>query len=499
MCLSIRAACIEMYLTLCAHKMPTRVEDKNRILADTPQKAANPTPVKSELSLSEKQKQLSKFLVRENLAIRAELASQKKRYKKLEKISLVLGAPWLILLAPLTILWAVGRVVSKARKPKRSSNIELIQNGELDREKVSRAFYILQVFGLDLALTELENGPVSAPPGASALFEAHEATNDTVWAEATNHWLAHQSSCRIDVIPGDAPRFGRLRFSEITPVESGPKISVIMPAFNAEQWIELAARSILNQSWRNLELIVVNDRSSDRTGEILEELSKTDTRMRVLHNPVNVGPYVSKNAALSFATGEYITGHDADDIALPDRLHRQVGYLISDSQTAGVIGQMIRVNKTGVLSVTSTINNMSFDGIHRIAMISLMVRRDVVDRFGYWDCVRFGADSEYRARLTAHLGNRLKTVPDLTMICLNDDDNLTNDPKYGTQTVGGMSPVRRAYQDNWLTWHSKKKPAVIHREFSNAYRPFSAPSEMLVPQDDIETLRAYYASLLEQA
>ncbi len=428
----------------------------------------------------------------ENRVIQAELALQKKRYSKLKKILFVASAPWLILLAPLTIIWVAKRIVRKQRKDALSSEFELAQGKKLNRNKILYAFLWLQSVGLDRALTKLDEDPETTPKGARALFKAYEASDDTAWAEATNRWLAYQSQCRVIVTPGDGPRFKRLSFSKIAPIESGQKISVIMPAFNAEKWIEPAVGSILNQSWRNLELIVVNDKSTDRTGEILNDLAQTDSRLRVLHNPVNVGPYVSKNVALSFASGDFVTGHDADDIALPDRLHRQVNHLISNPCEAGVIGQMIRVDETGALSVASKISGTSFDGIHRTAMISLMVRRDVIDRFGYWDCVRFGADSEYRARLSTYLGRHIKTVPDLTMICLSAPESLTNDPDYGLIETGGMSPIRIAYRDNWLAWHKANRMSAMHREFSNASRPFDAPREMLVPQADIETLQSHY-------
>ncbi len=467
-------------------------DKSNNIHRGFPSKSVDVSPADLRPVQSARQIRFLEILDDENRAARAELALQKKRYRKLKKISFIASAPWLILLAPLTILWAVRRIIRKQRKNALSSEIELVQDEKLNRNKILHAFLWLQSVGLDRALTKLDEDPETTPKGTRALFEAYEASDDTAWAEATNRWLTYQSQCRVTVTPGDGPRFKRLSFSQIAPVESGQKISVIMPAFNAEKWIEPAVGSILNQSWRNLELIVVNDKSTDRTGEILNDLAQTDSRLRVLHNPVNVGPYVSKNVALSFASGDFVTGHDADDIALPDRLHRQFEHLTSDPSNAGVIGQMIRVDETGALSVASKVSGMSFDGIHRTAMISLMVRRDVIDRFGYWDCVRFGADSEYRARLSTYLGRHIKTVPDLTMICLSAPESLTNDPDYGLIETGGMSPIRIAYRDNWLAWHKANRMSAMHREFSNASRPFEAPREMLVPQADIETLQAHY-------
>ena len=107
----------------------------------------------------------------------------------------------------------------------------------------------------------------------------------------------------------------------------GPLITVIIPVWNGADTIETSGISILNQTWQNLELIIVDDFSDDNTWNVLQRLSKKDKRIILIKNNVNVGPYVSKNRALLQAKGEWITGQDADDWSHPLRLERQINFI----------------------------------------------------------------------------------------------------------------------------------------------------------------------------
>lgn len=457
---------------------------------------SNVADLEKRLAKAEEQVAILAQLEADSRGAHRKTIAQKAKFQRHLRIASI---PWLILLAPLTAIWAVVYLVKKvtAKRPQKSLSEEmgLYGNPKFNTRHVFDAFMLLKTFGSQEAIQALDDDPASTPDGAKALFEAYDAPSDAAWEEATNRFLATQSKCRLKVAKGEAPRFGRISFDEATAIERDQKISVIMPAFNAEKWLELAVGSILNQSWRNLELIVVNDKSTDGTGAMLDALAKTDDRLIALHNPVNVGPYVSKNVALSFATGDFITGHDADDIALPDRLERQVTYLRENSKLEAVIGQMVRLDDAGCLSFAKKAGSASYDGLHRPAMISLMMRRAVFDRFGYWDSVRFGADSEYLARLRTHIGPQIKEVPDLTMLCLSAPESLTNNVEHGITAAGGLSPIRVQYKDSWRAWHIANSAGALHRAFSNANRPHDAPDKMRVPQADIETLQAHYAAL----
>jgi len=101
---------------------------------------------------------------------------------------------------------------------------------------------------------------------------------------------------------------------------TAPKISVIVPAYNVEQYISKCIESIVNQTYKNLEIIIINDGSTDKTGEICEHYSKKDDRI-ILVNQENQGVSMARNNALDIASGDYISFVDSDDWVEPDIFH----------------------------------------------------------------------------------------------------------------------------------------------------------------------------------
>ena len=101
-------------------------------------------------------------------------------------------------------------------------------------------------------------------------------------------------------------------------------ISVVMPAYNAEKTIRHAIDSVLSQSYKDFELIVINDSSKDTTKEIIEEYINRDKRVRIINNNVNSGVSFSRNKGVFNAKGEYIAFLDSDDIWRQDKLEKQL-------------------------------------------------------------------------------------------------------------------------------------------------------------------------------
>ena len=124
-----------------------------------------------------------------------------------------------------------------------------------------------------------------------------------------------------------------------------PKVSVVMPAYNAEKYIGEAIESILNQTYTDFEFIIINDGSTDRTKEIILEYD--DPRIVLLENEKNSGIVVTLNKGLDAAKGEYIARMDADDISLCNRIERQVMFLDSHKHI-GVVGSALQVFGDGI-------------------------------------------------------------------------------------------------------------------------------------------------------
>lgn len=106
-----------------------------------------------------------------------------------------------------------------------------------------------------------------------------------------------------------------------------PDISVIMSVYNGETYLKEAIESVINQTFKNWELIVINDCSTDSTAEILENFQAMDDRVKVHTNEVNLKLPSSLNKAISLSRGKYIARMDADDICLPNRLEKQFEYM----------------------------------------------------------------------------------------------------------------------------------------------------------------------------
>ncbi len=106
-----------------------------------------------------------------------------------------------------------------------------------------------------------------------------------------------------------------------------PKISVIMSVYNGEDYLAETIDSVINQTFKNWELVIINDCSSDKTAEILKSYSQKDERIKVYTNEINLRLPSSLNKAIALSNGNYIARMDADDICLPERFEKQYKFM----------------------------------------------------------------------------------------------------------------------------------------------------------------------------
>ena len=111
--------------------------------------------------------------------------------------------------------------------------------------------------------------------------------------------------------------------------DNGLLVSVIMSVYNEkDKWLMEAIESILNQSYKNLEFIIILDNPNNKILDVLiEKYCENDTRIRYFKNEINIGLVKSLNRALGYAKGDFIARMDADDISMPDRIEKQYDYL----------------------------------------------------------------------------------------------------------------------------------------------------------------------------
>ncbi|HNV01493.1 MAG TPA: glycosyltransferase family A protein [archaeon] len=106
-----------------------------------------------------------------------------------------------------------------------------------------------------------------------------------------------------------------------------PKISIILPVYNDEKYIKESLDSILNQTFNDFELIIINDNSKDDTMKIIKNYTKIESKIKIINNKKNIGVYRSINKGLKKAKGNYIARMDSDDICYKNRLQTQYDFL----------------------------------------------------------------------------------------------------------------------------------------------------------------------------
>lgn len=112
--------------------------------------------------------------------------------------------------------------------------------------------------------------------------------------------------------------------SSVESIKGSPLVSIIMPAYNSEKYITDAICSVINQTYENWELLVLDDGSQDKTCKIVEELAVQDKRINLLPNKKNMGTAKTRNRGIDLSNGEFIALLDSDDIWYPDKLRKQL-------------------------------------------------------------------------------------------------------------------------------------------------------------------------------
>jgi len=255
-------------------------------------------------------------------------------------------------------------------------------------------------------------------------------------------------------------------------VKTGPLVSVIFPAYNSETGIGTAIDSILAQTWKNLELLVVDDCSTDQTATVIKEYAQRDDRITFYSTPVNSGPYVARNIALAAATGEYVTINDADDWSHPEKIATQVRHLEENEAIIANTSEHSRLTEDLKLYRRGTPGLYIFSN-----MSSLLFRREpVMEKLGYWDSVRFAADGEFKRRLLKEFGKDkivdLQTGP--LSLPRQTVTSLTGSSAFGYN--GFFMGVRKEYVES-LSYHHEQTRSAYY-PFPEQERPFPVPEPM---------------------
>ena len=271
---------------------------------------------------------------------------------------------------------------------------------------------------------------------------------------------------------GGHPPFDRLTAAELDGVDDPARVSVIVTAFHPDQGLITAVRSILAQTWRNVEVLIVDDASPGEYDEILARAVAMDPRVSLVKQPVNQGTYAGRNAGLDAASGEFIAFQDSDDWSHPRRLELQVRPLLENPRLVATTTDGLAV--TDQLVMTRPAVRRS-----RFNPSSLLFRRaQVMDRIGYFDQVRKAADSEYIGRIGAvwgaHAIRHVESEP-LALIRLSQGSLSRTEIR-----AYWMHPARVAYISAYQQWHGRiaARSVTPYLDRDSRERPFATPDHL---------------------
>jgi glycosyltransferase involved in cell wall biosynthesis len=164
-----------------------------------------------------------------------------------------------------------------------------------------------------------------------------------------------------------------------------PQVSVIVPAYNVEKYIDQCISSILNQTYVNTEIIVVYDKSPDNTRRLLDKYAQG---IHLIEHQEKTNTSIAKNAALRIARGSYVAFCDADDVWVPAKLEEQVAFLERHPQIGLCYTNIIVIDDSGNIIGKKEAPLWNREKLMRLPLLilsSVMVRRTLLNEIGYFD------------------------------------------------------------------------------------------------------------------
>lgn len=226
------------------------------------------------------------------------------------------------------------------------------------------------------------------------------------------------------------------------------KVTVIVTTYNASETIDSCINSLLQQSWHNLEIIVVDDASTDDTLLRLQHLSAHNTSIKVIALPQNVGTFAAKSIGAQYATGEFLTCQDSDDWAHPQKIAEQVQPLIEDASIIATTSHWLRLDHDGQYYIRQLYPFMRQNPASPLFRLA-KVKKEI----GLWHIVRTGADSEFFERLKLVFGSdKIIVVKKPLTIASHRPNSLMTSEQFGIYNRTAAL-ARLDYWEAWRLWH----------------------------------------------
>lgn len=193
-----------------------------------------------------------------------------------------------------------------------------------------------------------------------------------------------------------------------------PEISVVMSVYNTEKYLQESIESMLNQTFKNFELIIINDHSTDNSLKIIKDYSKKDDRIILINNKKNSGSAFSRNEGIKIARGKYIAIMDSDDISLPDRLDYQHNFLEEHKNLFLVGGSWINITESGE-EISTVKHSFGINKINKKLPYKSMIHQPTImfrneEIISYRDKFRYAQDRDLFLRFLSG-GKTMEIVP----------------------------------------------------------------------------------------
>ena len=203
-------------------------------------------------------------------------------------------------------------------------------------------------------------------------------------------------------------------------IKKKPTITVLLSVYNAENYVGIAIESILKQSFTDFELIAVDDCSTDKSWDIVQQYMKLDSRVIAKRNKINLGGCKTLNVGLKLARGKYVARLDNDDWSYPKRLEKQLDFLEAHPDVGIVGGVMEIMNQHGEVTGKRKYNISDQEIRNKIFRYSpfshplVMIRKSILDKVGSYDPAYAPAD-DYELYFRIGNESQFANLPDVIM------------------------------------------------------------------------------------
>ena len=204
-------------------------------------------------------------------------------------------------------------------------------------------------------------------------------------------------------------------------------VSVLLSTYNSEATIEKSLISLLNQTYKNLEILIADDGSTDNTKEICKKFQLNDERILLFSNKKNIGLTKSLNSLAQKASGSLIARQDADDVSLPERIEKQIQFMNKKKLDAVTTRSLVKQNNKKRPGISFYIpNKLLINRKNPFIHGTLIIKENVFKDIGYYD-ERFYFAQDYKLFYDLiNKGYKVKTLNEALYI-LNTENNISSE------------------------------------------------------------------------